>query len=178
VNLVIYPITRLPDSELPKLPDYQILLVSRLAYIVIENLITTEMKPWRVPAVFVFGAVHGAAFGIAAKALGLTRAELPPALAWLTAGIEGGQLTVLGLALILLYAGSNHLRLATAVRRSTAKADRTRACNEASPQRGSPETCFISHDFGLRRWLGERERDDLGLKTSTDGDHDVLLVLV
>ena len=41
---------------------------------------TTELKPWRVPLVFVFGLAHGAAFGLAVKQLSLTRSEMPLAL--------------------------------------------------------------------------------------------------
>jgi hypothetical protein len=82
------------------------LLAASVAYVAIENLATSELKPWRLAAVFMFGLIHGSAFGRRVDELVLTRSELPAALAWITAGIETAVFAIAGLLLLALIAGS------------------------------------------------------------------------
>lgn len=86
------------------------LVALSVAYVAIENLVTRELLPWRVPLVLLFGGAHGAAFGLAVKELALTRGELPLALVWFTAGLEAGQLTVVALASVLVAAFTVRVR--------------------------------------------------------------------
>ena len=72
-----------------------------IAYIAIENLITTELKPWRVAIVFAFGLLHGMGFAGVLRELGLPRREFVTALVSFNAGVEGGQLFVIAIAAIL-----------------------------------------------------------------------------
>jgi len=72
-----------------------------IAYIAIENLMTTELKPWRVAVVFAFGLLHGMGFAGVLRELGLPRREFITALVSFNAGVEGGQLFVIGVAAIL-----------------------------------------------------------------------------
>ena len=69
-----------------------------IAYVAIENLMTTELKPWRLALVFSFGLLHGMGFAGVLRDLGLPRAEFLTALLTFNAGVEAGQLTVIALA--------------------------------------------------------------------------------
>jgi hydrogenase/urease accessory protein HupE len=73
-----------------------------IAYVAIENLATAELKPWRVAIVFVFGLLHGMGFAGVLQELGLPRSEFLTALITFNVGVEAGQLTVIGLAFVLV----------------------------------------------------------------------------
>jgi hypothetical protein len=72
-----------------------------IAYIAIENLMTNELKPWRVGIVFCFGLLHGMGFAGVLRDLGLPRREFLTALVSFNAGVEGGQLFVISIAAIV-----------------------------------------------------------------------------
>lgn len=73
-----------------------------IAYVAIENLATAELKPWRVAIVFAFGLLHGMGFAGVLHELGLPRSEFLTALIAFNVGVEAGQLTVIGLAFVLV----------------------------------------------------------------------------
>ena len=73
-----------------------------IAYVAIENIFLSELKSWRVALVFAFGLLHGMGFAGALKELGLPRSEFVTALLTFNAGVEAGQLTVIGAAFILV----------------------------------------------------------------------------
>jgi hydrogenase/urease accessory protein HupE len=66
-----------------------------IAYVAVENLFTTELKPWRLALVFAFGLLHGMGFAGVLRELGLPRSERVTALLSFNIGVEGGQLTVI-----------------------------------------------------------------------------------
>ena len=78
------------------------LIACSIAYVAIENLVTTQIKPWRLALVFMFGLLHGMGFAGVLKELGLPRDEFLPALLSFNLGVEGGQLTVIGLAALMV----------------------------------------------------------------------------
>jgi hydrogenase/urease accessory protein HupE len=73
-----------------------------IAYVAIENIFQSELKSWRVALVFAFGLLHGMGFAGALKELGLPRSEFVTALLTFNAGVEAGQLTVIGAAFLLV----------------------------------------------------------------------------
>ena len=75
-------------------------IAASIAFVAIENLFTTELKPWRPFVVFGFGLVHGMGFAGALKDLGLQRHDFLTALVGFNAGVELGQLSVVALALL------------------------------------------------------------------------------
>ena len=79
------------------------LIALSIAYVAIENLVTTELKPWRLALVFSFGLLHGMGFAGVLKGLGLPREEFLTALLTFNLGVEGGQLTVIGAAALCLF---------------------------------------------------------------------------
>jgi hydrogenase/urease accessory protein HupE len=72
-----------------------------IAYVAIENIFLAELKSRRVALVFAFGLLHGMGFAGALKDLGLPRAEFLTALLTFNAGVETGQLAVIGAAFLL-----------------------------------------------------------------------------
>ncbi len=80
-----------------------------IAYVAIENLTTTQLRPWRVAIVFAFGLLHGMGFAGVLKELGLPRSEFLTALITFNVGVEAGQLAVIAIA-FMLVASWAHLR--------------------------------------------------------------------
>lgn len=91
--LSIYGVVSLPSRMVEPL------IALSIAYVAIENLVTRELKPWRVALVFLFGLLHGLGFAGVLRELGLPREEFLTALLTFNLGVEGGQLTVIALAL-------------------------------------------------------------------------------
>jgi hydrogenase/urease accessory protein HupE len=71
------------------------LIALSICYVAIENVLTKELKPWRVYVVFAFGLLHGLGFAGVLLELGLPRNEFLTALITFNVGVELGQLTVI-----------------------------------------------------------------------------------
>ncbi len=97
LGLSIYGLVSLP----PRLVEPLIAL--SIAYVAIENLVTRELKPWRLALVFTFGLLHGLGFAGVLRELGLPREAFLTALLTFNLGVEGGQLTVIALALAAVF---------------------------------------------------------------------------
>ena len=69
-----------------------------IAYVAIENLIVSELKPWRLALVFSFGLLHGMGFAGVLRDLGLPRSQFLTALVSFNVGVEGWQLLVIAVA--------------------------------------------------------------------------------
>jgi hypothetical protein len=78
------------------------LIALSIAYVAIENIFLSELKSWRVALVFAFGLLHGMGFAGALRELGLPRSEFVTALVTFNAGVEAGQLAVIGAAFLLV----------------------------------------------------------------------------
>jgi len=78
------------------------LIAVSIAYVAIENIFLSELKSWRVALVFAFGLLHGLGFAGALQELGLPRSEFLTALLTFNAGVEAGQLAVIGSAFLIV----------------------------------------------------------------------------
>jgi len=78
------------------------LIALSIAYVAIENLFLSELKPWRLALVFAFGLLHGLGFAGALRELELPRSEFVTALVGFNLGVEAGQLSVVGAAFALV----------------------------------------------------------------------------
>lgn len=78
------------------------LIALSIVYVAVENILTPELRPWRVALVFGFGLLHGMGFAGVLSELGLPRSEFLTALLCFNAGVELGQLTVIAAALVLI----------------------------------------------------------------------------
>ncbi len=78
------------------------LIALSIVFVAIENLFTVRLKPWRPFIVFIFGLLHGLGFAGVLAELGLPRRDFLTALLTFNLGVEGGQLTVIALAYLVL----------------------------------------------------------------------------
>lgn len=96
LGLSIYGLVSLPPSIVEPL------IALSIVFVAVENVLTPELKPSRIALVFAFGLLHGLGFAGVLSQLGLPRAEFLTALLSFNLGVEGGQLAVIGLALLLV----------------------------------------------------------------------------
>ena len=74
------------------------LIAASIVYVGIENILTPQLKPWRVFVVFGFGLLHGLGFAGVLSEIGLPQDEFLNALISFNIGVECGQLTVIAAA--------------------------------------------------------------------------------
>ena len=96
LGLSIYGLVSLPSRIVEPL------IALSIVYVAIENLVTRELKPWRLALVFMFGLLHGLGFAGVLRELGLPRGEFLTGLLTFNLGVEGGQLTVIAVASLLV----------------------------------------------------------------------------
>lgn len=77
-------------------------IAGSIAFVAIENLFTTESRPWRTATAFVFGLAHGLGFGTELNAIGLPRDQLVLGLVGFSIGVEAGHATILVVAFAAL----------------------------------------------------------------------------
>ncbi len=90
--LAMYGVVTLPSSVVEPL------IAVSIAYVAVENICTSKLKPWRPAVVFGFGLLHGLGFAGALSKLGLPREDFAIGLALFNVGVELGQLAVVALA--------------------------------------------------------------------------------
>lgn len=95
LGLSLYGIVSLPPSLVEPL------IALSICYVAIENVLTKELKPWRVYVVFAFGLLHGLGFAGVLLELGLPRNEFLTALITFNVGVEFGQLAVISAAFLI-----------------------------------------------------------------------------
>lgn len=78
------------------------LIALSIAFVAIENVCTSKLHAWRPAIVFLFGLLHGLGFAGALEELGLPRDRMVTALASFNVGVELGQISVIGVAMILV----------------------------------------------------------------------------
>lgn len=74
-----------------------------ILFVAVENLLLTELKPWRIMLVFMFGLIHGMGFASSLNEIGLPRNNFFASILSFNAGVELGQITIiLGVFLLIL----------------------------------------------------------------------------
>jgi hypothetical protein len=76
------------------------LIALSIAYVAIENIVSSKFTPWRPLIVFGFGLLHGMGFAGVLQDLGLPRGEFIAALVSFNIGIELGQIAVIAAAFL------------------------------------------------------------------------------
>lgn len=79
------------------------LIALSIVYVGVENVLTRELKPWRVVIVFLFGLLHGMGFAGVLNELGLPARQKLNALISFNFGVELGQLSVILIAFSLVF---------------------------------------------------------------------------
>lgn len=72
-----------------------------VAYVGVENLLTSRLHPWRVAIVFAFGLLHGLGFAEALAGLHLSSSNFLTTLVSFNLGVEAGQLAVIGMTALV-----------------------------------------------------------------------------
>jgi hydrogenase/urease accessory protein HupE len=93
LGLTMYGVVSLPARMVEPM------IAVSIAYVAIENLLTDELKRWRLALVFSFGLLHGMGFAGVLRDIGLPRSQFLTALVSFNVGVEAGQLTVIAIAL-------------------------------------------------------------------------------
>ena len=96
LGLSIYGLISAPASIVEPL------IALSIAYVGIENSLSSRLQPWRIVLVFLFGLLHGMGFAGVLTEIGLPRSEFLTALITFNIGVEFGQLAVICLAFALL----------------------------------------------------------------------------
>ena len=94
LGLTMYGVVSLPARIVEPM------IALSIAYVAIENLATSELKPWRLALVFSFGLLHGMGFAGVLRELGLPHSQFLNALVTFNVGVEAGQLSVIALAYV------------------------------------------------------------------------------
>jgi hypothetical protein len=92
LGLTMYGVLSLPERIVEPL------IALSIAYVAIENIVTSRLTAWRPVIVFGFGLIHGMGFAGALAELHLPRGEIIPALVSFNIGIELAQLAVIAAA--------------------------------------------------------------------------------
>lgn len=78
------------------------LIAASIIYVGVENVLTTELKPWRPAVIFAFGLLHGLGFASVLQEFGLGESHFVPKLIGFNVGVELGQLAVIAAAWLAL----------------------------------------------------------------------------
>jgi hydrogenase/urease accessory protein HupE len=109
LGLTMYGIVSLPAKVVEPM------IALSIAYVAIENLVTSDLKPWRLALVFSFGLLHGMGFAGVLRDLGLPHSQFLTALLTFNAGVEAGQLTVIAISFAVVAhwrsSGASYRRL-------------------------------------------------------------------
>jgi hypothetical protein len=73
-----------------------------IMFVAIENLLISELKPWRILIVFLFGLIHGLGFASALNEIGLPRNKFYTSIFSFNAGVELGQIAVIMMVFAIL----------------------------------------------------------------------------
>ena len=66
-----------------------------IVFVAIENMLLSELKPWRIAIVFLFGLIHGMGFASALNEIGLPRNKFYTSILSFNAGVEMGQVIII-----------------------------------------------------------------------------------
>jgi hypothetical protein len=66
-----------------------------ILFVAVENILLSELKPWRVLIVFFFGLIHGMGFASALSEVGLPRNNFFTSILAFNLGVEAGQIIVI-----------------------------------------------------------------------------------
>jgi HupE / UreJ protein len=66
-----------------------------ILFVAIENMLLSELKPWRILLVFLFGLIHGMGFASSLNEIGLPPGKFYTSIIAFNAGVELGQVAII-----------------------------------------------------------------------------------
>lgn len=66
-----------------------------IVFVAVENMLLSELKPWRIAVVFLFGLIHGMGFASALNETGLPAGKFYESIIAFNVGVELGQIAVI-----------------------------------------------------------------------------------
>lgn len=66
-----------------------------ILFVAIENILLSELKPWRILLVFLFGLIHGMGFASSLNEIGLPPGKFYTSILAFNAGVELGQVAII-----------------------------------------------------------------------------------
>jgi uncharacterized membrane protein len=73
-----------------------------IVFVAVENIILSELKPWRIALVFLFGLIHGLGFASSLNEIGLPPGKFFTSIILFNAGVEVCQVIIIALLFSLL----------------------------------------------------------------------------
>ena len=73
-----------------------------IVFIAVENMLISELKPWRVLLVFLFGLIHGLGFASSLNEIGLPPGKFYTSILSFNIGVELGQIAVIAAMFLLI----------------------------------------------------------------------------
>ena len=76
-------------------PIVEPVIALSIVFVAIENILISQLKPWRILLVFLFGLIHGMGFASALNEIGLPNGKFFTSILSFNHGVELGQMTVI-----------------------------------------------------------------------------------
>jgi hydrogenase/urease accessory protein HupE len=83
-------------------PVIEPVIALSIVFVAVENIILSELKPWRIAVVFLFGLTHGLGFASALNEIGLPPDKFFTSILLFNAGVEICQVLIIALVFLLL----------------------------------------------------------------------------
>ena len=76
-------------------PIVEPIIALSIVFVAIENILISQLKPWRILLVFLFGLIHGMGFASALNEIGLPNGKFFTSILSFNLGVELGQMAVI-----------------------------------------------------------------------------------
>lgn len=73
----------------------EVIIAASILFVAIENMLLSNLKPWRIALVFAFGLIHGLGFASSLNEIGLPRNQFALSILSFNVGVELGQLCII-----------------------------------------------------------------------------------
>ncbi len=83
-------------------PIIEPIIAMSIVFVAIENILLSELKPWRIVLVFLFGLIHGMGFASSLNEIGLPPDKFFTSIVMFNVGVEGCQVMIIALIFSLL----------------------------------------------------------------------------
>ena len=76
-------------------PIVEPIIALSIVFVAVENMLISQLKPWRILLVFLFGLIHGMGFASALNEIGLPNGKFFTSILSFNLGVELGQMAVI-----------------------------------------------------------------------------------